>query len=337
LVRSGLVLGLLGLLVLGLGPAGRAQDTSGGREPVRLLFDTDIGPDVDDAGAVAALNALADQGKVRLLGMACCTSSEWGAPCLDALNTYYGRPDIPIGTFKGGGFLTESAYNRQVAEKFPNDLKSGLNAEDATALYRRILAREADGSVVMCAVGPLNNMARLLTSLPDQYSPLEGRGLVAQKVKLFVSMGGKFPSGKEFNFYEAGYSTQRVVDEWPTPVIFSGFEIGDKIFTGKRLDTETPADNPVRAAYALFPGVGKDRESWDITAAVAAVEGPGIYWSLSGPGKATMDPATGANGWFDRPTGKHRYLVAREPIPRVKDGIESLMVRPPTAREKSTK
>src|SRR5207237_4193332 len=72
-------------------------------EPVRVIFDTDIGPDVDDVGAAAILNALADNGEARILAMGACTSSEWGAPCLDAINTYYGRPDIPIGTIKSEG------------------------------------------------------------------------------------------------------------------------------------------------------------------------------------------------------------------------------------------
>src|SRR5687767_11741616 len=58
------------------------------RQAVRVILDTDIGPDVDDAGAVAVLHALADRGEARILAMFCCTSSDWGAPCLDALNTY---------------------------------------------------------------------------------------------------------------------------------------------------------------------------------------------------------------------------------------------------------
>src|SRR5947208_11427829 len=79
--------------------------------PVPVILDTDIGPDVDDVGAVAVLNALADNGEARIVAMFCSTSSEWGAPCLDALNTYYGRPDVPVGTNKAPGFLTDSPYN----------------------------------------------------------------------------------------------------------------------------------------------------------------------------------------------------------------------------------
>jgi len=107
--------------------------------PVPIILDTDIGPDCDDAGAVAVLNALADRGEAKLLAMACCTSSEWGAPCVQAINTYYGRPDIPVGTCKREGFLTDSPYNGPVAREFPNTLKTGHAAPDARNLYREIL------------------------------------------------------------------------------------------------------------------------------------------------------------------------------------------------------
>ena len=52
--------------------------------PVKLIFDTDIGPDCDDAGTVALLHALADKQEVELLAMMSATSFEWGAGALDA-------------------------------------------------------------------------------------------------------------------------------------------------------------------------------------------------------------------------------------------------------------
>jgi hypothetical protein len=57
---------------------------------------------------VALLHALSDRDEANILAMMCCTSSEWGAPCLDALNTYYGRPNIPVGTLRNLARLLES-------------------------------------------------------------------------------------------------------------------------------------------------------------------------------------------------------------------------------------
>ncbi len=172
--------------------------------PARILFDTDIGPDCDDAGTMAVLHALADRGEAVVLGMACCTSSEWGAPCLDAINTWYGRPDVPVGTCRtktgflcGGG---DHKYNEHVAKHFPNALKSGAGAPDAVALYRKLLAAQPDGSVTVVATGPLPNLAALLDSRPDAASPLDGVALVKKKARLLVVMGGRYPAGKEWNF-----------------------------------------------------------------------------------------------------------------------------------------
>jgi hypothetical protein len=39
------------------------------KEPVRIIFDTDIGSDCDDAGALAVLHKLADKGEAKILGV----------------------------------------------------------------------------------------------------------------------------------------------------------------------------------------------------------------------------------------------------------------------------
>jgi inosine-uridine nucleoside N-ribohydrolase len=327
--RLGPAAALVGLLLVAIGPDRAAARPAPSPPPVALILDTDIGPDVDDAGAAAILNALADRGEARILAMMACTSSEWGAPCLDAINTHYGRPDVPIGTLKAEGFLVESKYNERVAREFPHDLKSGKEAPDATRLYRQVLAAQPDRSVTLCAVGPLPNLARLLASPPDSLSPLSGRDLVARKVAQLVSMGGTFPQGREFNFFSDAPATVRVVTDWPTPILFSGFEIGARIFTGGRLAAETPAANPVRTAFALYVGPGKDRESWDETAVLAAVRGPASHWNTQAAGHVSVDPATGANRWLREPDRDQSYLVERDPPAAVKKAIEDLMVQPP--------
>ena len=65
---------------------------------VKIILDTDMGPDCDDAGALALLHKLEKLGEAEILAVMHCTSSIWGPGCIDAINTYYKRPDIPIGT-----------------------------------------------------------------------------------------------------------------------------------------------------------------------------------------------------------------------------------------------
>jgi hypothetical protein len=303
-----------------------------GAAPVRILFDSDIGPDCDDAGTMAVLHALADKGEAVVLGMACCTSSEWGAPCLDAINAYYGRPDVPVGTLKAkAGFLCgggDQKYNEHVAKNFPNRLKSGTNAPDAVELYRKVLAAQPDGSVTVVATGPLPNVAALLASAPDAHSPLAGPALVKKKVAKLVVMGGQYPSGKEWNFEQDGTAAKKVNEEWPTPIVFSGGEVGAPIGTGARLAKETPPENPVRKAYELYNGAGKNRSSWDQTAMLFAIRGEAGCFKLSPEGTNTV-AANGKNDWKAEPGGRHRYLIKVAPDAEIAKAIEELMLQPP--------
>ena len=66
---------------------------------IKILFDTDIGCDCDDAGAMAVLHELANQGECSILAVTHCCAGEYNAGCIDAINRYFGRPEIPVGMF----------------------------------------------------------------------------------------------------------------------------------------------------------------------------------------------------------------------------------------------
>ena len=40
---------------------------AGAQNPVKIIFDTDMGPDFDDVGAITVLHALADNGECEIL------------------------------------------------------------------------------------------------------------------------------------------------------------------------------------------------------------------------------------------------------------------------------
>src|SRR5689334_7954924 len=99
--------------------------------PAKVIFDTDMAEDVDDAGALAVLHALADRGEAEILGTMISSRNEAVGPCLDAINTYYGRPDVPIGYVRGlqfgypageSGRETPSKYAEKTGQSFPHDL-----------------------------------------------------------------------------------------------------------------------------------------------------------------------------------------------------------------------
>jgi inosine-uridine nucleoside N-ribohydrolase len=295
-------------------------------EPVRLIFDTDMESDVDDVGTAALLHALADNGEVKILAMMLSAKNPHSAACLDAINTYYGRPDLPIGNVKGEGVMRHSRYAEGVAGEFPHDLASGDDAPDATALYRRVLSAQPDRSVVVVTVGYLTNLRNLLESGPEPSCRLAGPELVRQKVKLWVCMGGAFPSGKESNLKHDPAASLAAIRDWPTPIVFSGWEIGAKIPTGARL-RETPKANPVRRAYELYNGL-KHRQSWDQTAVLFAVRGAGDYWDLQTRGHNYVG-ADGSNQWRAAPDKDHTYLIQKMPPGKLAAEIEELMIRPP--------
>lgn len=309
-------------------------------KPVPIILDTDIGPDCDDAGALAVLHALADRGEAEILGVIHCTSNSWGAPCIDAINTYYGRPHIPVGTLKREGFLDGepySKYNRWIGQHFPNQYLDGqMEVPDAVDVYREILAGQPDGSVVIVAIGPLPNLHNLLMSPPDSHSPLNGCDLVEKKVRQLVVMGGCFPRagakgpsiGSEWNFEMDPAAAQYVMANWPGSIMLSDFYIGWPVMTGARLLSETPEDNPVRMAYQLYTEDG-NRMSWDLTAVLYGVRGLGEYWNAVTGGYVEVDDK-GRSHWQDSPDGKHGYLTEKMDTDRLAQVLEDLMVKPPS-------
>lgn len=253
------------------------------QKPVSIIFDSDIAPDYDDVGAMALLHAFADMGEAKILATISCNAFETTAPTLNVLNTYFNRPEIPVGITKNEQPNKDCSqqWAQAIVAKYPHSIKSNADAEEAVALYRKILSQQPDKSVTIVTVGFFTNLAGLLDSKPDAYSPLNGKDLVTKKVKQLVSMAARVDSAKnsgyEFNVVVDTKASQKVFSEWPTPWIVSGFEIGEKIHTGIRLiNNESIQNSPVKDAFKI--ALTKDnntigRNSWDETAVLVAVRG----------------------------------------------------------------
>ena len=168
--------------------------------PVSVILDTDMDSDVDDVGALAMLHTYEKQGKVRILGIIVTSDEKYSASCTDAINAWFGRKDIPIGVSQRDSLRSFSKYTKQISEQFANRFGSNADAEEATTVYRRLLAAQPDHSVVIITIGHLTSLSRLLDSAPDAISSLSGRDLIHRKVRRWSCMGGQFPEGKEANF-----------------------------------------------------------------------------------------------------------------------------------------
>lgn len=316
-------------------PKAGIQTASPKKAPVPVILDTDIGPDFDDAGALAILHALADKKEATILAVVSCNRYPYTVPMIDVINTYYKRGNIPVGTVKTGGvnLSDENRWNEKISAKYPHRLKTNADAPDAITVYRSVLAKQPDASVVLVTVGFLTNLKNLLQSKPDAHSKLTGRELVARKVKKLVVMGGRFPQGKEFNVEKDTQASQYTFAHWPGPVLFSGVEIGEKIYTGNRLVKQGSADNPVRESYAYclktYQGSthAKGRNSWDQTAVLAAIRGSAPYWNeVTGQIKVNSD---GSNTWDKNGPKKQSYLVSKYTPAQMAVILENLMMHEP--------
>jgi inosine-uridine nucleoside N-ribohydrolase len=307
------------------------------REPVadipRIILDTDIGPDYDDVGAITVLHAMADSGRAEILATVSCNLDSLTAPCLDVLNTWFGRPNLPIGAPKSGG-VKLGAFQHwpdSLTARYPHRLKSTADAPDAVQVYRRILSAQPDTSVTIVSVGFFTNLANLLKSQPDSLSDLNGTDLVARKVKQLVSMAGGFPQGNEFNVHMDSTASVYVFTHWPTPVILSGFEIGREIHTGLRVRQMKPGTSPVSDVFRIsIPLAAEDslgRMSWDETAVLIGVYGTkGFFDTVRGTMTVHAD---GSNGWTNDPAGRHRYVVQKMSPAETAAFIEDRMMHLP--------
>ena len=313
-------------------------------EPVRLIFDTDIGNDVDDALALGVIHALQSRGECELLAVTITKDHELSAPFVNVINTFYGRGHIPIGVVRNGPTPEPSKFTALANQRddgmlrYPHDLMSGATAPEATQLLREVLAAQPDRSVVIVQVGFSSNLAGLLESLPDRHSRLAGRDLVQQKVKMISVMAGAFQpiAGKvhlEYNVVKDLPSARKLAEDWPTPIIYSGFEVGLAIpypAVSIERDYRYVAHHPLAEAYCLFMPPPHNRPTWDLTSVLQAVRPDRGYFSLSDAGRVVVGE-DGATRFVKEAGGPHCHLIAdRDQELRVREVLVQLSSQPPT-------
>lgn len=301
-------------------------------KPTKVIFDSDMGPDYDDVGAIAMLHAYADSGYAEILATIASTKYEGVAGVLSALNTYFNRPGIPIGVPKQGLDLRDwQKWSDSLLANYPHKIKSNQEVPDAVSVYRKILSAQPEQSVTIITVGFFTNLAALLQSGADNYSSLNGKELVRAKVKQLVSMAGIFPTGKEFNVEKDAAASQKVFTEWPTSILLTGFEIGKKIKVGLPLSKNDAIRNsPVRDVFRISIPKAKDdslgRMSWDETAVMIAVKGYDPFYTIK-KGKMLV-AADGSNQWSDEDGGQ-AYVIEKIPYEQVQAYIEKLISHQP--------
>lgn len=292
-----------------------------------ILLDTDIGGDCDDAGALVLLKTFCVRKEINLCAVTSCTTMEGAENTIAAVLGYYGM-SVPIGVMREPPFMCSEEFNRY-AKRIKEEFRFTPATVDAVSLMRRTLA-ESREKITVLAIGPQRNLARLLKSGPDENSPLDGISLVGQKAEELVIMGGCFlPGGETVRFeekdirvewnIEQDVSAARIVaEQWPSPVVYSPFELGYDIETGRLL----PAGSPARRCYDIRSGL--TRASWDVCASYYAAEGCGKLFSLGEKGKVLFDEE-GRATFLPSDKGRHRILLPKAEKREIEKVLDQLM------------
>jgi len=323
--------------------------------PVRLIFDTDIGNDCDDVLALGMIHSLQSRGECELLAVTITKDHPLAAAFTDAVNTFYGRGEIPIGVCDSGVTDNEGRFNGLVkrkddgADRYPHDLRSGDQARGAVDLLRETLAAAADQSVVIVQVGFSTNLANLLRSEPDRHSPLTGTDLVKNKVRCVSAMAGAFElipdedgdpyEHSEYNINRDIASAQKLAADWPTPIWWSGYEIGiSAAYPHQSIlgDYDYAIYHPLRDAYIAFRPPPHDRPTWDLTSVLQAVRPDHHYFDLSPPGTVVVADDAKTTFMAD-PEGRHRLLrLMPSQRRRLVEAMVLLASQPPDQPEDQT-
>lgn len=287
-----------------------------------IIYDTDIGNDIDDVMALQMLYYYENKGYIDLIGITISKSNPHTIPYVDAYNRFNRRNKIPIGYIYDGPKKDDGRFLRQTLDTIIDGkkilyplLSISDSLPESYILQRKLLTEQPDSSVVIVVVGSLTNIQRVLESGPDKYSSYNGLELVMKKVKHLVVMGGNFdiPEKKfpEYNITKDIRAAQIIFDHWPTKIYVSGYEIGLKLlFPHQSIlnDLSDSYKHPLAVSYKLFGRMPYDRPTWDLTAVLYAVKQKSSLFEISDSGYISIDE-TGCSQFTPSVNGKHYYLL----------------------------
>lgn len=327
--QTSLIIKIFYILLVGLLIEGCSQNDGAvlpeHEDRLSIIFDTDMGSDCDDVGALALLHTYADMDKVKIVGTVYSSGKvPYGAGVIEAINVYYGRPAIPVGAYYGDdiGDPVDKMLSEKLAKntaQFGHTIVHNHDAEEITRLNRRLLVGEKDNNVVYITVGHTKGLYDLLTSPADDISPLTGKELIEQKISRWVALGALRATTthrKDWNFFSNGTApyTDYLITHFPRPIAY--ITAGTDVLTGKSL-AQTPEGNIVRTAYEQWlwnyskTKLADQRPSWDLAAVYYAVEGLGTYLTEGKNGVLEFNSEEGCR-WVPGEKS-NQILVAQKP------------------------
>lgn len=292
-----------------------------------LIYDSDMGNDIDDAFAQIMAAQTHASGKTKLVLSLSSNPNPWSVAAIDALNRYYGVDDCQLGIYFGRVKAAWDNYASTIAGR------KWLNPEtvmDGVTSLRKILNQQDDNSVRLVATGFASNLSGLLSSDANHHGdgiPFAGIELARRKIQFLSIMAADFSASTnpatqqgEFNVDCDIPAMCDVMNYWPTDMFISDFTIGNQVLVNwPRLKCKLKDSNPLKAGYIDYyegpatllrskPGPILNRPSWDQTSMLFALEPDGDNFTISAEGKVTIDDR-GLSFFHPEEDGK-RYLLS---------------------------
>jgi hypothetical protein len=272
---------------------------------------------------MAVLHKLADKGEVKISGVIYSSGkNKFGIGVCDAINTYYGRGDLPLGqNLKDDVGDPRDFFSKQIATDtatYHHDVIK--SATDLVCAYKKMLEKEQEASVTIVTIGHPIGLVHLLR---DE----EGARLVKSRVSRWVAMGG---SGWNFSKNGMAEYMPELLKNWPCQLYMSSY--GAKVITGNIKLPGTAKNNPVRKAYEAFIWncLERGRPSWDQIALLFAVRPE--YFKVDSYGCVEQTENKNVR-WNDKKNNpKHHRVLPKISDAQMRDIIEGLMSEQPVKR-----
>lgn len=299
-----------------------------GKPPVGVVFDSDMGDSIDDALALALLYALDGKNEARVISISVSKSNLKAAAFSEVMGRFYagavsgdfgavGR-NLPVGMSTAGWSPEDTPMltvplSRKSADGKPvyaHGIDHLNNTAEVSVLIRNALSSQYDQNCMVVLTGPATNLAATLR-LPGV------KELIAAKVRYLSLMGGAFPGGlgpdgnSEYNIRADIPAAKELFAEWPTPIIASGFEVGNALLypaSSIKNDFSWTEAHPLVDAYRAFQTMPYDTPTWDLTSVLYAVRPKENYFKLSEPGRISVAD-DGRTIFIPAADGKHRYMI----------------------------
>jgi len=252
----------------------RAAETA----KIPVIFDTDIGDDIDDTWALVML-LRSPQFDVKLITTDC-HSNEARGRLIAKLLTIAGRDDIPIGLGPGGGGTRQDAWTGDFKLE---DYKGKVHKDGVGAIVDTV--NSSGQPITVIAVGPLQTLSAALVKEPS----------IAAKAS-FVGMHGSVRRGyngrpkpsAEYNVRrDAGAAARVLSAPWRSIAITPLDTCGIVHLEGKRFETLKQSDDPlVKALLENYRIWAKKRRVAELDRSSTLFDTVAIY--LAQPGKKEL-------------------------------------------------